>query len=58
MLIPQMAIRFHSQSPTVFVTEPAGDSGDVHARFNAGRLNLSGYCFTENDTFCAMATEC
>jgi hypothetical protein len=25
-----------------------------------GRLNLSGYCVTEheNDTFCAMATEC
>jgi len=35
MLIPEMSIGFHCQSPSVFVSEPTANGRDINATFNA-----------------------
>jgi hypothetical protein len=35
MLVAQVAIGLHRKRPPVFVTEPTGNCGDVHAGFDA-----------------------
>lgn len=35
VLVAEMSIDFHSQSSAVFVREPTGDSGNIHAAFDA-----------------------